>query len=378
MATYRNGLRVWDQDSGLSRGASTAHVAAMTRTFAPSGENLLPRRIRESGSEYRGMLPALALSVALATSAPAPPLDAVRRRYAALWVDITRPRIIDAALRETLVKRILSATRELDALERAPDDAALADLEREADLDERTVPALLAGAPPPLDPTPGAHVGLASVGDRYEPFAYWVPRGYAALPPAPLVVLLHGATQAENDFVARSFFRELADASGAVLLAPGGDDRDAEEMARSTDAAERALAKAVPTDPRKRYVGGYSNGVYCAFHAIATQHEAYAGMLAISGVVRVADVRAVGLRLAFEGAYVIEGGGDRVIGVAAVRSVVRRLRAQRVYARYYEDPRATHELRSLYGTIARGWDDMFAGVTTIPDDGLGQVTDTAV
>ncbi len=327
------------------------------------------------GDEYRGMLQALALSLALATPPAARRLEAVRRRYQALWEDVTQPRIIDASLRASLVARIAAATRELEAAEREPDDAAAADFEREADLDEQTVPALLGGAPPALEATPGAHVGLARVGNRYEPFAYWVPHGYTPRTPAPLVLLLHGTTQAENDFVARAFFRDLADASGAVLLAPGGDERDVDAMARSTAAAQRALAAVVAIDPHRRYAGGYSNGVSCAFHAVATLHEPFAAILAISGVVHAVDLRAVGVQLANEGAYVVEGGGDHVIGVPAVRATVRVLRARHVYARYYEDPRGAHELRPLYETIARAWDDMFAGVTAIPDDGLGQVTD---
>ena len=324
------------------------------------------------------MLLALAFSAALAAPAPPSRLDAVRQRYEALWEDVTRPRVIDAPLRATLMARLAAAARELDALDRNPDDAAVLDYEREVGLEEQTVPALLAGAPPPLDGAPGAHVGLARVGSRYEPFAYWVPRGYTPRTPPRLVVLLHGATQPETDFVARSFFRDLADASDTVLLAPGGDDRDGDAMARSAAAAERALATVVATDARKRYAGGYSNGVYCAFHAVATQHEPYAGMLAISGVIRAVDLRPVAAQLAGEGVYVVEGSDDHVIGGAAVRTTVRLLRAQHVYARYYEEPRATHELRPMYPAIARAWSDMLAGVTTIPDDGLGAITEGAL
>jgi predicted esterase len=189
------------------------------------------------------------------------------------------------------------------------------------------------------------------------------------------VVLLHGATQPETDLIARSFFRDLADASGAVILAPGGDDRDADEMLQSLDAAEHALAAAVPTDAHRRYVGGFSNGVFCAYHAVAMQRQAYNGFLGIAGFMRREDAHAVGLRLYGEGAYLVIGGDDRIIGAASVRSNVRVLRSQHVYARYYEVPGAPHGLRPLYATIAKAWNDMLARVTTIENDGLGGVSD---
>ena len=332
------------------------------------------------------MLAALALAAALAaaSSPPSPSpsagpaavrLDALRRRYGVLWESVNRPRIIDAAVLERLRERIAVADQAALALAKEPDANEIADLERRADLDERTVPALLYGTAPPLDAAPGAHVGLVRAGNHDEPFAYWVPRGYDPRKPGPLVVLVHGATQPETDVIARAFFRDLADASGAVILAPGGEDRDADAMLRSLDASERALAAAVPTDVRRRYAGGFSNGVFCAYHAVAVQGRPYAGFLGIAGFMLRDDVRAVGLRLNGEGAYLVIGAEDRVIGTAVVRSNVRVLRSEHVYARYYEVPRAPHALRPLYATIAKAWNDMLAGVTTIEKDGLGGVSD---
>lgn len=329
------------------------------------------------------MLSALVLAAAVATSAPtaATPAPAalpvriadLRRRYDVLWEVVNRPRIIDAGVKERLRERVAVGAQTAQALANEPDAAIVGDLERRADLDELTVPALLRGTPPPLDAAPGGHIGIVRAGGHDEPFAYWVPRGYDARKPAPLVVLVHGATQPETDLVARSFFRELADASGAVLLAPGGEDRDAEAMLRSLDAAEHALAAAVPTDPRRRYAGGFSNGVYCAYHAVAVQGEQYAGFLGIAGFMLREDVRAVGLRLYGEGAYIVIGADDRVIGVPAVRSNVRALRSAHVFARYYEVPGAPHALRPLYPAIARAWNDMLSGNTKIENDGLGGV-----
>lgn len=337
------------------------------------------------------MLPALILAAALASPAPqaAPPqasaaaisaapavrVDALRRRYEVLWGDVNRPRILDAGVRERLLGRVAVAQELVKALVADPNQDVIGDLERRADLDERTVPALLSGTPPPLDAAPGGHVGIVRAGGHDEPFAYWVPRGYDTAKPGPLVVLLHGATQPETDFIARSFFRDLADATGVVILAPGGEDRNADAMLRSTDAAQRSLAAVVPTDPRRRYAGGFSNGVFGAYHVVAVQGQAYAGFLGIAGFMLREDVRAVGIRLYGLGAYLVIGSEDTVIGPASVRSNVRVLRSEHVYARYYEVPGAPHALRPLYPTIAKAWNDMLHGASAIEKDGLGSVND---
>jgi hypothetical protein len=323
------------------------------------------------------MLPALVIAAVLAAPASsAARLDALRHRYDAVWADVNRPRILTGTMRERLMERVAVAMQTVDALAKEPNDDVLGDLERRADLDERAVPALLTGTAPPLDAAPGAHAGIARAGDHDEPFAYWVPRGYDPRKPGPLVTLLHGATQPETDLVARAFFRDLADATGAVLLAPGGDDRDADAMARSVEAAQRAVAPVVASDPRRSYIGGFSNGVFCAYHTVAIQRQRYAGFLGIAGFVRRDDLRAVGAQLSGEGAYIVEGADDTIISPPVVRATVRMLRGQHVYARYYEVARAPHALRPLYAAIAKAWNDMLAGVTRIDDDGLGGVSDS--
>ncbi|MEA2687798.1 MAG: hypothetical protein QOD51_405, partial [Candidatus Eremiobacteraeota bacterium] len=110
------------------------------------------------------MLPALVLAAVLASPpspAPAARVDALRRRYDVLWGDVNRPRILDAGVRERLLERVTVAEELVKALVADPNPDVLGDLERRAELDERIVPALLSGTPPPLDAAPGAHVGIA-------------------------------------------------------------------------------------------------------------------------------------------------------------------------------------------------------------------------
>jgi hypothetical protein len=124
------------------------------------------------------------------------------------------------------------------------------------------------------------------------------------------------------------------------VLAPGGDDRDADAMLAALDASQAALAAGVPTNPRRRYVGGFCNGVFSAYHAVARDRRGYAGFFGIAGFLRGDDARAVGRRLHGEGAYLVISANDEVIGTAS---------------------------------IARAWHDMLAGVTSTDDDGLGSV-----
>jgi predicted esterase len=327
-----------------------------------------------------GALSGTAAVIAQATPQPGKTatarLDALRARYEKLNAAIAEPRIIAPAAREELLVRLGSAAQTVAALAADPNEAVLADLERRADLDEAAVPQVLRGSGEPPSAVPGAHVGVAKVRSLPVPFAYWVPAGYDARRPAALIVLLHGASQPESDLIARRFVRELADATGTVVLAPGGDDRDADAMFAALDAVQTALATGLALDPRRRYMGGFSNGVFSAYHAVARDPRGYAGFLGIAGFLRGDDARAVGRRLHGQGAYLVIGANDEVIGAGTVRANVRTLRGMGVFARYYEVAGAPHALRPLESTIARAWRDMLAGVTAIDNDGLGTVTES--
>ncbi len=324
------------------------------------------------------MIPALLLAALAGTAAsPAAPLsagtrlEAVQARYGRLAAVLNQPRAISPQTRAALEIRFQSARENVETLAATPDEARLDDLERTEELDARIVPELLRGVSDPIGATPGAHVGLARAGDAPVPFAYWVPAGYDPRRPAPLVVLLHGAGEPESDVIARRFLRELADATGTVVLAPGGEDRDGDAMAAGLEAAEAALSPALALDPKRRYLGGISRGVFGAFHAVTRAAEAPAGFLGIAGVLDDADAAAVERRLRGKGVYLVIGSRDEAFGTAPVRANVRALRAAGVRARYYEVPGAVHGLGPNATGIVRAWHDMLAGVT-VPDDGLGR------
>ena len=310
------------------------------------------------------------------TSSPAEQLDrtfALRARYDALYRNVGAAPSLHPAVKDQLVERTSVGAQTAKLLVTEPDADVLDDLERRAALDEVAVAALLGGPKPAVTAKPGAHVGVATAGDHAEPFAYWVPARYDAAKPGPIVVLFHSAIQPETDWVARVFFRELADATGTIILAPGGNDRDPAAMVRSVDAAEHALRPVVAWDPKRHYVGGFSDGTFGAFHAVALLNEPCAGFLGIEGFMMPADARAAGARLRGHGAYIVAGTADDFIPIEEMHKLVRTLRGEHVYARLYEPPNAPHALRPIYTTIARAWRDMLAGTLTIPNDGYGAV-----
>jgi predicted esterase len=321
------------------------------------------------------MIAALLLAAVLPASPSPGELQraaALRARYDALYRQVTEPRVLDPVTKAALIERTALGAQTASELAAEPSAAgpfadALADLARRVELDEAAVPALLASGAPALSAAPGAHASIVRAGRRDEAFAYWVPAGYDARTPGPLVVLFHGAIQPETDLVARAFFRDLADASNAILLAPGGNDRDADAMLRSLDAAERALRPVVAWDAKRRYLGGFSNGVFGAFHAVALQNAPCAGFLGIAGVMQPGDLHGVTIRLDTHAAFLVTGTYDRIIPSSEVHKVVDNLRRERVPARLYEVPGAPHGLRALYPAISRAWHDMLAGVTKSDD-----------
>lgn len=316
------------------------------------------------------MLAALLLAAAVAAAATPSPVAVLRAGYEALQQRALGPRILAPGVRERVMERTGYALGVLEDDGSATMPRRFAELRVQAALDAEVLGALLEGTTPPLDAAPGAHAGIA----EGETFAYYIPRGYDPRRAAPLVVFFHGHTQPETDLIARRAITDVADETGVVILAPGGDDTDLPAIRRSARAALGALAPLVKTDPGRRYAAGYSNGVFDAFNAYATD-GGYVALLGIAGIARREDAAAIGRRLAGSPVYLLAGGHDRVIPRDAVKSVVRGLRRQGIFARYYETPEATHALTSHAAAFSRAWHDMLAGITRLDNDGLGDVTE---
>lgn len=114
-----------------------------------------------------------------------------------------------------------------------------------------------------------------------------VPASYAASTPAPLVLLLHGATGSARG--ALRPLRDLADDAGLVLLAPEsrGTTWDAIRGAYGPDIAfiDRALAwtfQHVAIDPARLTIGGFSDGATYALGVGLTNGDLFQHVIAFS------------------------------------------------------------------------------------------------
>jgi len=138
---------------------------------------------------------------------------------------------------------------------------------------------------PTTSVTPGEQP--LSLGQGGRDGILYVPSGYVATNPAPLVLMLHGATGSARG--ALRPFRELADDAGLVLLAPDsrGSTWDAIRGDYGPDIAfiDRALAwvfERVAVDPARLTIEGFSDGATYAIGVGLTNGDLFQRVIAFS------------------------------------------------------------------------------------------------
>jgi phospholipase/carboxylesterase len=141
----------------------------------------------------------------------------------------------------------------------------------------------------PSAPTTSVTLGEQplSLGEGGRDGILYVPSGYVATNPAPLVLMLHGATGSAHG--ALRPFRELADDAGLVLLAPDsrGTTWDAIRGDYGPDIAfiDRALAwvfERVAVDPARLTIEGFSDGATYAIGVGLTNGDLFQRVIAFS------------------------------------------------------------------------------------------------
>ena len=144
-------------------------------------------------------------------------------------------------------------------------------------------------------PRPQALIGTVTPGERRAPDGegwsglLFVPASVVREPltPAPLLLVLHGASSSGERMFAR--WREAADTAGLVVLAPdseaptwdvlvGGYGADVQRI----DAALDAIFRAVRIDPRRSYIGGFSDGASYALSLGVANGDLFTGIVANS------------------------------------------------------------------------------------------------
>jgi len=144
---------------------------------------------------------------------------------------------------------------------------------------------LLARVTPPTETGP---LGLQPLGlsAKRDGFIY-VPKGYQASRPAPLVLMLHGAGgDAEGGLVP---FRQLADAAGLILLAPDSRRQTWDvifgQYGPDITFIDQALTQTFSryaVDPTRLAVEGFSDGASYALSVGITNGDLFSHVIAFS------------------------------------------------------------------------------------------------
>lgn len=175
-----------------------------------------------------------------------------------------------------------------------------------------------------------------SLGDGRDGLLY-VPAGYTARTPAPLVLMLHGATGSARG--ALRPFRDLADDAGLVLLAPEsrGTTWDAIRSDYGPDIAfiDRALTSVfqrVAIDPARLTIEGFSDGATYALGVGLTNGDLFERVIAFSpGFVLPIDAHA------HPHVFISHGTRDQILPIdQCSRRIVPQLERARYDVKYEE------------------------------------------
>lgn len=232
-------------------------------------------------------------------------------------------------------------------------------------LDVDAIAMLAGGVPSTLAATPGLHEVLvrSRVDRTLQPVAIYVPPGLREGQRVPLAIVLHGRPQTESELLGQPVLRRLADASGTILLAPyGRGNYDFGEPA-ATDVYDLAAAArdALPVDPRRTYLVGYSMGGFSVFKIGARANARWAGIMCVSGAVLNSEITRVAFAWRDTPLYIVTGGRDESIPTAYGEQTASVLASLGVPVSFYEEPGAGHALRTLLPSLERAWSDMHAG-----------------
>lgn len=212
-----------------------------------------------------------------------------------------------------------------------------------------------------LEPGLHAYFGRSNADGAWEPLAIYVPPHHPEHPPIAFVI--HGRPQSETELLGQPYFRELADRTGTVLVAPWGrGSYDFEGVATSdflqvVPLAERALS----ADPHRVYLVGYSMGGFTVFK-VGTS-STWSAVMCIAGALLNSEVRAVRFAWRDTPVYVVNGSSDQSIPPMYGLQTAAFLDSLGVPTSFYQQSGGHHWVRTLMPQLTRAWDDMHHGLT---------------
>lgn len=240
-------------------------------------------------------------------------------------------------------------------------------------LDASLIDQLATGRFHPLAAVRGADdtVYKTPVDGTMQPLAAYVPPSYDPKKPTPLVVLLHGRGNSENDMIASPWVRAAANAGGTIVIAPyaRGDSQYVDPASIDVYAALDAGRQAFNIDPHRIYLAGHSMGGYGVFIVGPKHPDVWAAVLAASGGMVTEDLTAALHGLQRIPVYLVIGSNDPIVPQDYMKKNYEMLLASGIEAHYYEEPGGLHSIGTIKDAFERAWHDMLARTNTQPPGG---------
>jgi phospholipase/carboxylesterase len=210
----------------------------------------------------------------------------------------------------------------------------------------------------PSAATGRAAPGLTALGLSANRDAYlYVPKGYRSNHPAPLLVLLHGATQSADLWTRSATLFSLADSMGLVLLMPNSEGRTWDLMmdgfgpdVARLDSALTLVFRRCNIDPKHIALGGFSDGATYALSLGVGNGDLFSWLIAFSPGY-LAPVERHGTPRIF----IAHGTDDRILPInSASRRIVPMLK-QAGYTVVYHEFEGPHTVRPDQLQQALAW-----------------------
>jgi predicted esterase len=207
-----------------------------------------------------------------------------------------------------------------------------------------------------------------------QPVAVYVPVHYTPGRPAPLIVMLHGQPQSETQLLASSPIAPLAEATGAIVVAPWG--RGYYDFRRSSTDVYDALHEAVRAfsiDRRKQYLAGYSMGGFSVFEVAPIHPGEWAAVMCIAGSLLGSDSDRLLAQMPRTPFYILTGSADESIPTRYPTSTAAFLSASGLDVSFYSQSGGTHRLSTLMPILRQSWNDMLSGIVRAPPSSLAHM-----
>jgi pimeloyl-ACP methyl ester carboxylesterase len=201
-----------------------------------------------------------------------------------------------------------------------------------------------------------------------QPAALYVPTTYDPAKPAPLVLFLHGKFWTEIDYMAMPFFRQLAESTGAIVVAPygRGNIQYVDPAPADVYATLDAVLGALNIDRNRIYLAGHSMGGFGVFEVGPQQAKRFAGFLCASGSMTDDDRDAVLRSFTNKPVYVVSGTLDDNIPNSYSVLTVQYLNSAGIPVLYYPQWGAGHSIKVIFPAFSKAWHDMLGGVRPSP------------